>query len=88
MILVPFLVAVASVTVFSFFAWLATHFRKRAWSRLLMWAGLAGFLAGCYFFGVTVYALKPGWMIAEIAFFTVSFGLSAAYFISKGRRKS
>ncbi len=86
MILVVFAIALGAVLLFSAFAWLATAYRERSWSRLLIWVGVLFFLGGCYLFGVNVTGLPLGWMIAAIAFFTISFGISAGYFISKGRR--
>jgi hypothetical protein len=86
MILVTFAIALGAVLIFSVFAWLATAYRRKAWSRFLMWAGILFFLCGCYFFGVNLIRLPLGWMIAAIAFFTLSFAISAGYFLSKGRR--
>ena len=85
MILSTFAIALGAVLLFSLFAWLATAHRKKSWSRLLMWVGILFFLGGCYLFGVNVIGLPLGWMIAAIAFFTISFGISASYFVSKGR---
>lgn len=86
MILIPFAVALGSVLLFSAFAWFATTYRGKTWSRLLMWLGILFFLGGCYLFGINVVRLPPGWMIAAIGFFAISFGISAAYFVGKGRR--
>ncbi|MBN2378207.1 hypothetical protein JXM67_00175 [candidate division WOR-3 bacterium] len=87
-ILLPFLIALGTVAVFSFFAWLATRYRDRKGSRLLMWAGIIPFPGGCYLFGITVSNLSLGWIIAATGFFTVLFGLTAAYFVRKRREGS
>ncbi len=86
MILIVFAIALGAVLLFSVFAWLATAYRRKSWSRLFMWVGILFFLGGCYLFGVNAVRLPVGWMIAAIIFFTVSFGISAGYFIKKGQR--
>ncbi|MEA3311725.1 MAG: hypothetical protein U9Q76_05860 [candidate division WOR-3 bacterium] len=82
----PFLIALGSVAVFSLFAFLATLYREHRSSRLLMWVGLLFFLGGCYLFGVNVFRLPLVWIVVASLFFAVLFGLSAAYFIRRGRR--
>lgn len=84
--ILPFVVALASVGVFSLFAYLATVYRERSSSRLLMWAGIILFLGGCYLFGVLVTGLCDFLLIAAVIFFAVLFSLSAAYFIRRRRK--
>jgi len=87
-ILLPFLIAIGAVALFAVFAWLATRYRDQKGSRLYMWPGIILFLGGCYLFGVTVSRLSLGWIIGAAGFFTVLFGLTAAYFVRKSRDKS
>jgi len=86
-ILLPFLIAVGATALFSVFAWLATRYRAQKNSRLFMWPGIILFLGGCYLFGVTVSRLSLGWIVGATGFFTVLFGLTAAFFVRKGREK-
>jgi len=86
-LIIPFLIAVGSVGVFSLFASIATRYRKESWSRLVMWVGILSFLGGCYLFGVTVIRLPVAWMVAAIVLFAVLFALSTGYFIARSRRR-
>jgi len=85
-ILVPFLIALGSVAVFSLFAWLATVYRQHVWSRLLMWVGLFFIIGGCWLFGINVICLPFVWIVISALFFAVLFGISAGYFARKGRQ--
>jgi len=82
----PFLIALGSVAMFSLFAFLAALYREYRWSRLLMWVGLLFFLGGCWLFGVNVFRLPLAWIVVVSLFFAVLFGLSAGYFIRRSRR--
>ena len=82
----PFLIALGSVAVFSLFAFLATLYREHRSSRLLMWVGLLAILGGCWLFGVNVFRLPLVWIVVDSIFFAVLFGLSAGYFIRRSRR--
>ncbi len=82
----PFLIALGSVAVFSLFAFLAALYREHSSSRLLMWVGLLAILGGCYLFGVNVFRLPLVWIVVDSIFFAVLFGLSAGYFIRRSRR--
>lgn len=81
-----FFLALGAVAVFSFFAWLSQHYRKKKFSRILMWAGIGFFLAGCYLFGINVIYLPLVWMMVTIAFFAVLFSLAAGFFLRRGRK--
>jgi hypothetical protein len=84
----PFIIAILSTAFFSIFAWLATRYRRHSWSRLLMWVGLLGILAGCFFFGkvIILYRFATWWWAIAAVFFAAIFGLSAAYFLRKSRQ--
>ncbi len=84
--ILPFLIALGSVAIFSLFSFLAALYREHSWSRLLMWVGLLFFLGGCYLFGVNVFRLPLVWIVVASLFFAVLFGLSAGYFIRRSRR--
>lgn len=84
--ILPFLIALGSVAIFSLFAWLATRYREYRSSRLLMWVGLLFILGGCWLFGVNVIRLPQVWMIVASVFFLLLFLLSAAYFIRRSRK--
>ena len=84
--ILPFLIALGTVAIFSLFAWLATRYREYRFSRLLMWVGLLFILGGCWLFGVNVIRLPQVWMIVASVFFLLLFLLSAAYFIRRSRK--
>ena len=84
--ILPFLIALGSVIIFSLFAWLTARYREYRFSRLLMWVGLLFILGGCWLFGVNVIRLPRVWIIVASVFFLLLFLLSAAYFIRRSRK--
>jgi hypothetical protein len=84
--MLPFLIALGSVAIFSFFAWLAARYREYRSSRLLIWVGILFILGGCWLFGVNVIRLPQVWIIVASLFFLLLFLLSAGYFIRRSRK--